>query len=538
MNGKFKREISLLDLFLIGLGAIFGSAWLFAVSNVASMAGPAGWISWLIAGLIILVLGIVYAELGSSLPRAGGIIRYPVYSHGPLVGYMISFITIIAYTSLIALEVVAVRQYATFWWPSLTIEGSDSPTLFGWFVQFILLAAFFFLNYRGIKAFVKFNTLLSFVKYIVPILIIVILFMHFNEANFTIHGFAPFGTYGIQSAISAGGVIFAYLGLHPIVAAASEVKNPKKTIPVALILTIIVSTVIYLLLQLSFIGSIPTNMLTNGWGDIHQEFSLPFKDIAIILGLGWLANLVALDAIISPGGNGNIYMSTTSRLMYAWAKNRTFFKKFASINNKTGVPQASLFLTFIMSVFWTLPFPSWNTLVNVCSVALILSYAIAPVSAGALRKNAKHVERPYRVRGMKMVAPLAFIFAAFIVYWAGWQTVSWILGVQFLMFLFYCLSKKRVPVQDVTFKQQLKSVWWMLAFYLGMMIVSYLGSFGGIGFLKNPFDLISVGVIALLAFIWSQYTALPKAIIDYDEVEEEMNSDQINISARDRKIGS
>jgi len=537
MNGKFKREISLLDLFLIGLGAIFGSAWLFAVSNVASMAGPAGWISWLIGGLIILVLGFVYAELGSSLPRAGGIIRYPVYSHGPLVGYMISFITIIAYTSLIALEVVAVRQYATFWWPSLTIEGSDSPTLLGWFVQFLLLAAFFFLNYGGVKAFVKFNTSISFIKYMVPILIIVILFMHFNEANFTIHGFAPFGASGIQSAISAGGVIFAYLGLHPIVAAASEVKNPKKTIPAALILTIIASTVIYLLLQVSFMGSIPTSMLTNGWGDIHEEFSLPFKDIAIILGLGWLANLVAVDAIISPGGNGNIFMSTTSRLMYAWAKNGTFFKKFAAINNKTGVPQASLFLTFIMSVFWTLPFPSWNTLVNVCSVALILSYAIAPVSAAALRKNAKDVERPYRVRGMKIVAPLAFIFAAFIVYWAGWQTVSWILGVQFLMFLFYWLAKKRVPVQNVSFKQQVKSVWWMLAFYLGMMIVSYLGSFGGIGFLRYPFDLVSVGVVALLSFIWSQYTALPEAIIDYDEVEEEAISNPISKIAG-RKIGS
>ena len=76
----------------------------------------------------------------------------------------------------------------------------------------------------------------------------------------------------------------------------------------------------------------------------------------------------------------------------------------------------------------------------------------------------------------------------------------------------------------------------MLAFYLGMMIVSYLGSFGGIGLLKYPFDLFSVGVVALLSFIWSQYTALPKAMIDYDDVEEEMTSSPVSKIA-DRKIG-
>ncbi|WP_390895516.1 amino acid permease, partial [Bacillus tropicus] len=81
-----------------GMGAIFGSAWLFAVSIVGSKAGPSGVFSWLIGGGIILLIGLVYAELGAALPRTGGIIRYPVYSHGHLVGYLISFVTIVAYT--------------------------------------------------------------------------------------------------------------------------------------------------------------------------------------------------------------------------------------------------------------------------------------------------------------------------------------------------------------------------------------------------------------------------------------------------------
>ena len=97
-QGKFKKQLTLTDLTFIGLGAIFGSGWLFAASHVSSIAGPAGIYSWLIGGLAVLLLGIVYCELGAALPRAGGIIRYPVFSHGELMGYLLGFITLIAFS--------------------------------------------------------------------------------------------------------------------------------------------------------------------------------------------------------------------------------------------------------------------------------------------------------------------------------------------------------------------------------------------------------------------------------------------------------
>ncbi|MFB2351577.1 amino acid permease, partial [Priestia megaterium] len=79
----------------------------------------------------------------------------------------------------------------------------------------------------------------------------------------------------------------------------------------------------------------------------------------------------------------------------AWARNGTLFGIFSKVNKDTGTPRASLWLSFALSIFWTLPFPSWNALVNVCSVALILSYAIAPISSAALRVNAKDLDRPF-----------------------------------------------------------------------------------------------------------------------------------------------
>ena len=70
-HGRLKRQISAIDMIMVGIGAIVGSGWLFAVSIIASIAGPAGWISWVIGGIVLLVLGLVYAELGAAFPRAG-----------------------------------------------------------------------------------------------------------------------------------------------------------------------------------------------------------------------------------------------------------------------------------------------------------------------------------------------------------------------------------------------------------------------------------------------------------------------------------
>ncbi|WP_449487452.1 sodium:solute symporter family transporter, partial [Streptomyces griseorubiginosus] len=116
-QGNFQKSMSLFDLILIGMGAIFGSAWLFAVSNVASKAGPSGAFSWILGGAIILLIGLVYAELGAALPRTGGIIRYPVYSHGHLVGYLISFVTtqMVGAGSLVALLLGGTSEAAQSW---------------------------------------------------------------------------------------------------------------------------------------------------------------------------------------------------------------------------------------------------------------------------------------------------------------------------------------------------------------------------------------------------------------------------------------
>ncbi|MDE2308423.1 MAG: APC family permease [Xanthomonadaceae bacterium] len=507
--GKFRRQLSLVDLTFIGLGAIFGSGWLFSASHVAALAGPAGILSWLIGGAAVLLLGLVYCELGAALPRAGGVVRYPEYSHGMLLGSLMGFITLIAFSSLIAIEIVACRQYAAAWLPALSRPGSGDPSVLGWLAQLALLTVFFVLNYSSVKTFARANNLISIFKFVVPLLVVVLLLGHFHPRNMQAHGFAPFGFAGVEAAVSAGGVIFAYLGLTPIVAVASEVRDPQRNIPIALILSVALSTVIYLLLQVAFAGSIPAPLLAHGWSGIGTMFALPYHDIALALGLGWLALLVVADAVISPSGTGNIYMNATPRVIYGWARSGSFFPLFARVDAASGIPRPALWLTFALSIFWTLPFPSWEALIRVVSAALVLSYAVAPVTVAALRRNAPALPRPFLLRGFAVLGPASFAVAALIVYWSDWDTVSWLLGLQVGLFALYVLWPRGAGSDRLQLAREVHSSLWLVGFYAAIMLLSYLGTFGGRGIIDQPWDSLLVTAVALAVYYWGAHTGVP-----------------------------
>ncbi|MGH8235349.1 MAG: APC family permease [Rhodanobacteraceae bacterium] len=520
-QGRFKKQLSLTDLTFIGLGAIFGSGWLFSASYVADMAGPAGIVSWLIGGAAVLLLGLVYCELGAALPHSGGVVRYPVYSHGALLGYLMGLITLIAFSSLIAIEVTACRQYASAWFPQLTQAGSQSPTLLGWWVQLAILVIFFLLNYFSVKTFARANNIVSVFKFVVPLTVIVVLLWFFHSGNFTAHGFAPFGFVGVAGAVSAGGIIFAYLGLTPIVSVAGEVRDPQRTIPIALILSVTLSTGIYLLLQVAFLGSVPVAMVAHGWKGIDKLFALPFHDIALALGVGWLSFLVVCDAVISPSGCGNIYMNATPRVVYGWSRGGTFFKQFTKVDAKSGIPRPALWLTLALSIFWTLPFPSWSAMIGVVSAALVLSYATAPVTTAALRRNAPDMPRPFRVRGFAVLGPLSFIVAALIVYWSGWGTVSWLLGLQIVLFAVYVAYVARRRSRHAELAQDVHASLWLIGFYALMLAASWLGTFGGRHIVEGPWDSLLVAVIALVVYYWGAHTGLPSSMLRLESGDED-----------------
>jgi amino acid transporter len=514
-QGTFKRKLNLVDMTFIGVGSIVGSGWLFASLLASQVAGPAAWISWVIGAVASYILGMVFAELGAALPRAGGLVRYPAYSHGPLTGYLVSFMAFVAYSCVAGLEAEGMRTYASAWWPAL---GTQNPTVLGWFVQAATLVLFFLLNYWSVNIFGKSNTVITLVKFVVPTLAIVVFLTQFKPTNFSLHGFAPFGLNGIEAAVSTTGIIFAFQGFQQPVLFASEAKKPSRTVPLSILFSLLVTMVIYVLLQVSFVGALPASLLHHGWGGVKLDS--PFANLATLLGLGWLASVILTDAVLSPSGTANIYLSATARLIFGWSKNGTFFRVFTKLDSKTGVPRAALWFSLILAIFWTLPFPSWDKLVAVASSSGVLCFVMGPVAAAALRRSAPHLERPFRLRGMSVVAPIAFVIASLIVYWTGWQTDSWLIGSLLVMFILYCVFHKKAPDVGVSFSEQIKTTGWLILYSIAMIVLSYVGTFGGgKAIVPAPWDQVIVAVVSLVTYYWGVKSALRTPILDTEPSE-------------------
>ncbi|HEV51667.1 MAG TPA: amino acid permease, partial [Thermoprotei archaeon] len=169
MAGRFKRELGLFQLTMFGIGAILGAGWLFAPAKAAAIAGPSEVYAWLIAGLMLMLVALVYAELGSSFPTAGGVAKYSDYSHGPLLGFITGWSIFLAGVSYSALEAVASAQALSFLYSPLASSSGSSLSPLGVAVAFVFLVLFFSLNLAGVRKVGGFLSILTLLKFLVPI---------------------------------------------------------------------------------------------------------------------------------------------------------------------------------------------------------------------------------------------------------------------------------------------------------------------------------------------------------------------------------
>lgn len=517
-NGKLKKKLSGTDLLLLGIGAIIGSGWLYAAQNGANLSGPNVWISWVIGAFIIILIGLVYAELAAALPRAGGFVRYPNFTHGSVVGFLIGFLSMLAYSSVVGIEVEAVRGYAQAWWPALgTPDGG--PTTIGFLFQVAWLILFFLLNYWSVNIFGKANTIVTIFKFVVPGLIIIFLLMHLHIHNFTVGGASPGGLDGIFAAVTGAGIVFAFNGFRMPIEFAGEARSPQKDIPRAIIFSVLVGLLIYLLLQFAFIGAVPGHKLSGGW--VSVKFNSPWEGLAAALGIGWLANLVLLDAVISPSATGNIYFSATARSLFAWAKNGTFYKLFSKVDPKTGLPRGALWLTLIMAILWMSPakFQVWAGLVGASTSAKALTFVVGPVSLASLRKTRPDMKRPFYLKGATVIAPLAFISATLVVYWSTWGVVSILVPIiipSLVIYFAFVDNKKGYTGKLVG--RHFKSSLWLIFYYIYMLVISYLGSFipksMGAPIIPAPWDTVVCALGSLFFYYWGVNSGLAEPRID------------------------
>ena len=517
---QLKRHVGIVGLLFASIGSIIGSGWLFGALNASVTAGPAAIISWALGGVMILMIALVYAELGTMYPLSGGVVRYPHLSFGSFASYTTGWITWVAVTTTAPIEVEAALQYATKYadfTAKHTVAGEPVYTLttLGYAAAVVLMAVFVVVNYFGVRWFARVNNVLVWWKLAIIILVIAAFFLTaFHGTNFTTQGFMPSGWHGVFTAISTSGVVFSYLGFRQGIELAGETDNPRRNVPISVVGSVLLTGLIYVLLQVAFIGALDTGLLDKGWANLAftNDFG-PLAAVATMLGLGWLAVLLYADAIISPGDTGLIYTTISSRISYAMARNGNAPASLAKTTDR-GVPLISLVLAFVVGLIVFLPFPSWQQLVGFITSATVLSFASGPLVLSALRRQAPDAERPFRLPGGHVIPVLAFWCSNLIVYWSGWL-VNWKLFVAVLigfvlLAVFHATGRVTAPKLD--FKA---GAAWLIPWLGGLALISYLGSFpeksagaGNLGLFSFEVSIPVIFVFSLVVYAIALRTAL------------------------------
>src|SRR5580693_5427077 len=269
-----KREIGLVGATWASETSIIGSGWLFGSLYAAQAVGGAAILDWIIAGIVVMILALVHAELGAMYPVSGGTGRFPHFAFGGAAGYGFGFFAYLQAVTIAPIECFAFMEYAAHFWPALYDTKTSNVTGTGFIFTIILMAVFVAVNFLAMRIFARVNNVLTWWKVAIPILTIIVLATKFHGGNFTAGGFMPGGIHGLFYALPSAGIIFAYSGFEQCDQLAGEIKNPGRNLPLAIVISVLIGTLIYTLLEVVMVGAMPASLLTNGWTGFNTKTGL------------------------------------------------------------------------------------------------------------------------------------------------------------------------------------------------------------------------------------------------------------------------
>ncbi|MBA2711862.1 MAG: APC family permease [Tatlockia sp.] len=504
-----KRDITRTNVLIAAAGGMIGSGWLFSPFISAQMAGANALISWVIAAIFMLFIALPLCELGAMFPISGGMTNYPSFTHGSDVGFLFAWTSWLSYVVMTPIEIQAILQYTSHFFPSLLIKEASTFTLSGIGYIFAISIMLFvvFLNSYGIKLLAECNKIASIIKFLVPgIAIVTLLYSANSMSNIELHLSDKNSWVQIFTALSAGGIAFAFTGFQNGLMLAGEVQNPQRNIPIAILGAVLIGFILYFMLQLSFLAAVPKSYLAQGWQ--HLSFpgdSGPLVGLTLLLGLGIVAMLLMFDAAFSPFGTTLVYTAATSRIIYGMSLNNHLPKLFLKLN-KHKIPYITLYANFLVGIFSFLPFPGWQKMVAFLSSCSILSYGIGPICLLAMRKLQPARHRPFKLSASTFFCHLAFYACNLMLYWCGFD-ILWKLDFALVLGLLINLIYQKRSITECSL-----SLYWFTFYMASMLLLSYLGSFGGIHQLQFPLDILIILPFSMTILSLSQYVLLDSKI--------------------------
>lgn len=438
------KRPNLFSAIAIGIASIVGSGWLFASYKAAKFAGPISILSWVIGAALSLLIALLLAEIATIFHKETGLFsRLITITHNRDYGFIVSASNWLSMVVSIPGEAEASLQYLAMAFPSISnlIFANDHFTPVGILCVFVVLIGYGILNYWGIKLLTKANNGITTIKLVVPALTAIIIFVAaFHSSNFTSfhNSIAPYGYSKAFTAVVTCGIFYSFYGFSMITIFAKELKNPQRNIPLALGGSVIICLIIYLMLQISFIGAInPNTIAQNGWHSL--SFSSPLAQLAILLGINWLSLVLYVDAAISPSGTGIIYLGSGTRMFSGMAEDGQMPKAFAKEHPIHKMSRLSLILTLGVCMVLVICFDSWDKVMIIVSIFQLIACIAVPVAFMKIRLDHLYKDRTFKMPLGFFCSYIVYLFITYLLTQSGTSSLEVSLAFHLAFFLVYCM---------------------------------------------------------------------------------------------------
>jgi APA family basic amino acid/polyamine antiporter len=386
------RSFGLFQLTMLGVGATIGTGIFVALTTAVPEAGPAVTVSFVLAGITAALTALCYAELASTVPAAGSSYSYAYATLGELAAFLIGACLLLEYGVSASAIAVGWGQYLNELF-GLTIgwrmpDALARPPGAGGIVNLpavLLVGLCLIVLLRGARESATANAVLVVAKLAVLALFVAIALAHFSVSHF--HPFAPRGWAGVGSAASS--IFFSYIGIDAVSTAGEEVRNPRRNLPLAIILSLLIVTAAYILVAVAALGAQP-------W----TSFAGQEAGLAVILrdltGQGWPAVLLSLGAVASIFSVTLVVLYGQTRILYAMSRDGLLPAFFRQVDPVTQVPRRNSWVVATGVALLAAVVPL-DVLVNLTSMGTLIAFAAVSIGVILLRRRRPDLPRGYRV---------------------------------------------------------------------------------------------------------------------------------------------
>ena len=433
--GTLRRELGPLALVTLGVGAVIGAGIFVLSGEVASRnAGPALTLSMVLAGIACVFAGLCYAELASMIPVAGSAYTYAYATMGELVAWVIGWDLVLEYSLSSSTVAVGWSGYAVTLLDEIGIsfparltgapgthvclpDGTHVVALFN-LPAILICLALTGLLVLGIRESARVNTTIVIIKVVVLALFVAVGVHYMNPAN--LHPFIPpntgdFGSFGWSGILRGAGVIFfAYIGFDAVSTASQEARNPGRDIPIGILVSLAICTLIYIAVGIVMTGLVPYSRL-----GVASPLALAVEST----GVKWLPPIVNIGAICGISSVILVNMLAQSRIFYSMSRDGLLPPLFSKLHPRFRTPHVTTTITGVIIAIASGLFPI-SVLGQLVSMGTLLAFAIVCAGVLILRRTEPATTRPFRTPGMPWVPAIGTLICFYLM--SGLPLATWI----------------------------------------------------------------------------------------------------------------